>query len=68
MHGQAVNQWIDLMDQSLFGKARAAAKRRQKKWRLSPDEWETLAMLCAVLRVCCMSILLHLEVKRHNMI
>ena len=48
---QALNQWIDLMDRSLSGKAKAAAKRRQKKWRLSPDEWETLAKLCAVLKV-----------------
>jgi hypothetical protein len=39
------------MDQSLSGKAKAAAKRRQKKWRLSPDEWETLVKLCAVLKV-----------------
>jgi hypothetical protein len=39
------------MDQSLSGKARAAAKRRQKKWRLSPDDWDTLAKLCAVLQV-----------------
>ena len=39
------------MDQSLSGKPKAAAKRRQKKWRLSPDEWETLAKLCAVLKV-----------------
>ena len=36
--GQALNQWIDSMDQSLSGKAKAAAKRCQKKWRLSPDE------------------------------
>ena len=50
--GQALNQWIDSMDQSLSGKAKAATKRCQKKWRLSPDEWETLAKLCAVLKVC----------------
>jgi hypothetical protein len=49
---QALNQWIDSMDQSLTGKKKAAAKRRQKKWRLSPDEWEMLGKLCAVLEVC----------------
>ena len=38
--GQAINQRIDLMDQSLSGKAKAAAKHCQRKWRLSPDEWE----------------------------
>jgi hypothetical protein len=43
------------MDQGVSGKARTAAKRHQKKWRLSPDEWETLAKLCAVLQVCRMS-------------
>jgi hypothetical protein len=49
--GQALNQWIDLIDQSLSGKAKAAAKCCQKKWRLSPDEWETLAKLCSILKV-----------------
>jgi hypothetical protein len=39
------------MDQSLTGKKKAAAKRRQKKWRLSPEEWEMLAKLCSVLEV-----------------
>jgi hypothetical protein len=39
------------MDQSLSEKKKAAAKRRQKKWRLSPDEWEMLAKLCSVLEV-----------------
>jgi len=39
-------RWI-----SLSRKAKAAAKRRQKKWRLSPNEWETLAKLCAILKV-----------------
>jgi hypothetical protein len=49
---QAINQWIDSMDQLVTGKAKAAAKRRQKKSRLSPDEWDTLAKLCDVLKVC----------------
>ena len=48
---KAINQWIDSMDETLSGKARVAARRRQKKWRLSPDEWELLAKLCAVLKV-----------------
>ena len=39
------------MDQSLLGKPKAAVKCHQKKWRLSPDEWETLAKLCAILKV-----------------
>jgi hypothetical protein len=39
------------MDQLLTGKARAVARRRQKRWRLTPDEWETLAKLCDVLKV-----------------
>jgi hypothetical protein len=43
------------MDQGVSGKAKTAAKRHQNKWRLSPDEWETLAKLCAVLQVCRMS-------------
>jgi hypothetical protein len=40
------------MDHLLSGKAKAAAKRRQKKWRLSPDEWDTLTKLCDILKVC----------------
>jgi hypothetical protein len=40
------------MDQILKGNAKAAAKCQQKKWRLSPNEWETLAKLCNVLKVC----------------
>ena len=51
MYVKALNQWVDSMDQGVLGKAKTAAKRRQKKWRLSPDEWETLAKLCAVLQV-----------------
>jgi len=39
------------MDQLLSGKAKAAAKHHQKKWRLSPDEWDTLAKLCNILKV-----------------
>ena len=39
------------MDQSLTGKKKAAAKRRREKWRLSPDEWDTLEKLCSVLEV-----------------
>jgi hypothetical protein len=39
------------VDQSLTGKKKAAAKRRQKKWRLSPDEWDMLEKLCSVLEV-----------------
>jgi hypothetical protein len=53
---EALNQWIDSMDQSLSGKKKAAAKRRQKKWRLSPDEWEMLAKLCSVLEVLLVSL------------
>jgi hypothetical protein len=53
---EALNQWIDSMDQSLSGKKKAAAKRRQKKWRLSPDEWEMLAKLCSVLEVLLLSL------------
>jgi hypothetical protein len=52
--GQALNQWIHSMDQSLSGKAKAATKHLQKKWRLSPDKWETLAKLCTILKVCFM--------------
>ncbi|KIM77778.1 hypothetical protein PILCRDRAFT_609148 [Piloderma croceum F 1598] len=37
----ALNQWVDLMDQGISGKAKTAAKRHQKKWRLSPDEWDS---------------------------
>ena len=40
------------MDQLLKGNVKAAVKHRQKKWRLSPNEWETLAKLCDVLKVC----------------
>ena len=43
------------MDQGVSGKAKTATKRRQKKCRLSPDEWETLAKLCVVLQVRCTS-------------
>ena len=43
------------MDQGISGKAKTAAKCHQKKWRLSPDEWETWAKLCAVLQVYCTS-------------
>ena len=39
------------MDQSLTRKKKAAAKHRQKKWRLSPEEWEMLVKLCLVLEV-----------------
>lgn len=39
------------MDQSLTGKMRAVARHHHQKWRLTPDEWETLAKLCAVLKV-----------------
>ena len=39
------------MDQSLSGKPKAAVKCCQNKWRLSPNEWETLAKLCTVLKV-----------------
>ena len=48
---QALNQWVDLMDQSLTGKKKAAAKCWQKKWKLSPDEWGMLEKLCSVLEV-----------------
>jgi len=40
------------MDQLLSGKAKAAAKHHQMKWRLSPEEWDTLAKLCNILKVC----------------
>ena len=40
------------MDQILKGNAKMAEKRQQKKWRLSPNEWETLAKLCNILKVC----------------
>jgi len=43
------------MDQLITGKKRVAARHQQKKWRLTPNEWETLAKLCAVLQVCRMS-------------
>ena len=39
------------MDAGVTGKIKAAARRRQKKWRLSPDDWEALVKLCAVLEV-----------------
>ena len=29
----------------------SGGKTYQKKWRLTPDVWETLAKLCAVLKV-----------------
>jgi hypothetical protein len=48
---EALNQWIDSMDQSLSGKKKAAAKQRHKKWRLSPNEWEMLVKLCSVLEI-----------------
>ena len=37
------------MDQSLIEKKRVVARCRQKKWRLTLDEWEMLAKLCRVL-------------------
>jgi len=33
------------------GKKKAAARHRQKKWRLGHEDWEMLAKLCAVLEV-----------------
>ena len=39
------------MDQYVTGKAWTVARHRQKKWRLSPDDWETLAKLCGILKV-----------------
>jgi hypothetical protein len=39
------------MEQHLTGKAKATARRRQKKWGLSREEWEMLEKLCTVLEV-----------------
>jgi hypothetical protein len=37
------------MEQHLTGKAKATARRRQKKWSLFREEWEMLEKLCTVL-------------------
>jgi len=70
---QALNQWIDSMDQSLLGKAKAAVKCCQKKWRLSPDDGN-IGKVVRHLKVVAQSLNLFLELKacsnieipRHN--
>ncbi|KIK73667.1 hypothetical protein PAXRUDRAFT_20611 [Paxillus rubicundulus Ve08.2h10] len=46
---EAINRWIDQLDQHLTGKKRKAAMLKKKKWHLSPGDWDFLERFAAVL-------------------
>jgi hypothetical protein len=48
---QAVNQWIDQLDQRLKGKKKRVAARKKKNCFLTPADWDMLERLCGVLEV-----------------